>query len=95
MLEFWKEHIPQGKCQIAGNSVYMDKIFLTKHMPRLDEYAHYRLIDVSTIKELCRRWNPNVYYKAPKKKLVHRSLEDIHESIEELRYYKQFMFLPA
>lgn len=78
---------------LAGNSVYMDRIFLREYMPRLNEYLHYRIIDVSTVKELCKRWNKSIFSKVPPKQLVHRGLDDIKESIEELKYYKQFMFL--
>lgn len=78
---------------LAGNSVYMDRVFLLKYMPRLNEHLHYRIVDVSTCKELCKRWNPKLFSKAPVKKLVHRGLDDIRESVEELKYYKQFMFL--
>lgn len=78
---------------LAGNSVYMDRMFLREYMPRLDAHLHYRIIDVSTIKELCKRWNKSVFSKVPPKQNVHRGLDDIKESLEELKYYKQFMFL--
>lgn len=72
----------------------MDRCFLMEYMPKLNEYLnlHYRIIDVSTVKELCRRWNKSIYYKAPDKILAHRALDDIKESINELKYYKQYMF---
>lgn len=79
-------------CPLAGNSVYMDRIFLMEYMPKIDKHLHYRIIDVSTVKELCKRWNKQVFFKIPKKKLVHRGLDDIKESIDELKYYKPFMF---
>lgn len=77
---------------MAGNTIYMDRLFLHDQMPKIDEYLHYRLIDVTSIKELCSRWNAEIYNNAPPKKLVHRALDDIHESIEELKYYRKFMF---
>ncbi|TGZ46349.1 probable oligoribonuclease isoform X2 [Temnothorax longispinosus] len=92
VLDLLKKHIPQGSCPLAGNSVYIDRLFLHKYMPLVNNYLHYRIIDVSTIKEIARRWNPNVYNSAPKKKLNHRALDDIKESINELRYYKNHFF---
>ncbi|XP_034112854.1 probable oligoribonuclease [Drosophila albomicans] len=92
ILKYLKENIPERKCPLAGNSVYMDRLFLRKYFPNVDEYLHYRIIDVSTIKELGNRWAPDVVKAAPKKKLVHRSLDDIKESIEELKYYKEHLF---
>ena len=77
---------------MAGNTIYMDRLFLKEFMPRIDDHLHYRLIDVSTCKELCKRWNSSILSKAPVKKLVHRGLDDILDSIAELRYYKDFMF---
>lgn len=79
---------------LAGNSVYMDRMFIRQYMPRIDQHLHYRIIDVSSVKELCKRWNRPIFSKAPPKQLVHRGLDDIKESVEELKYYKQFMFLP-
>ncbi|XP_017031603.1 probable oligoribonuclease [Drosophila kikkawai] len=92
LLSYLKENIPQRKCPLAGNSVYMDRLFLRRFMPTVDEYLHYRIVDVSTIKELARRWHPEVVSNAPKKTFAHRSLEDIYESISELKYYKQNLF---
>lgn len=77
---------------LAGNSVYMDRMFMEMYMPRLNKYLHYRIIDVSTVKELCKRWNPKTFSAAPPKRLVHRGLDDIKESVQELKYYQQFMF---
>ncbi|XP_056644446.1 oligoribonuclease [Diorhabda sublineata] len=88
LLEFVQEHTIEKMSPIAGNSVYMDRIFLIKYMPKLNNYLHYRIIDVSTIKELCRRWNPSVFKQAPNKKFDHRALSDIRESVEELKFYK-------
>ncbi|XP_037948553.1 probable oligoribonuclease, partial [Teleopsis dalmanni] len=92
ILKYLQNNIPKGKCPLAGNSIYMDRSFLREHMPALDDFMHYRVIDVSTIKELARRWNNVVYNSAPEKKLAHRSLDDIKESIEELKYYKNNLF---
>ncbi|XP_058120572.1 oligoribonuclease, mitochondrial [Anopheles ziemanni] len=89
MLNFIKQYCPERSCPIAGNSIYMDRLFLKKYMPGLDEYAHYRVIDISTIKELCKRWNKLAYESAPPKQFVHRSLNDIEESIGELKYYRE------
>ena len=82
-----------GKSPLAGNSVYVDRIFITRDMPKLSEYLHYRTIDVSSIKELTRRWYPKVYFEAPKKTGNHRALGDIQDSIAELKYYREKIFL--
>lgn len=90
VLNFIKLHIPTPQTGIlAGNSVHMDKEFLRQDMPELLEYLHYRIIDTSTLKELCKAWNPSVFEGAPVKKTAHRALDDILESINELRYYKE------
>lgn len=95
VLKFLSENgVESFACPLAGNSVYMDRVFLMQYMPLLNKYLHYRIIDVSTVKELCKRWNKSLFSKVPAKKLVHRGLDDIKESVEELKYYKQFMFLP-
>ena len=77
---------------LAGNSVHVDRIFLLKEFPKVIEYLHYRIVDVSTIKELARRWAPSVFSNAPAKRLTHRALDDIKESIEELEYYQNKFF---
>ncbi|KAJ9582021.1 hypothetical protein L9F63_003604 [Diploptera punctata] len=92
ILDFLKLHIPPGKCPLAGNSVYMDRIFLQRYMPLVDKYLHYRIVDVSTIKELCKRWNPVIYNRTPQKILCHRALSDIKESVKELQYYQSNFF---
>ncbi|KAJ8955782.1 hypothetical protein NQ314_006849 [Rhamnusium bicolor] len=92
LLDFLKKHISESYSPIAGNSVYVDRMFLKKHMPRLDNFLHYRIIDVSTIKELCRRWNPELYKLVPKKEYNHRALQDIKESVDELKFYKSNFF---
>lgn len=89
VLEFLKKHVAEKCSALAGNSVYMDRLFIRKFMPKVNDYLHYRIIDVSTVKELCRRWNYDVYQKAPEKQITHRAIEDIVESIEELKFYKQ------
>lgn len=89
MLAFIEKHVAENCSPLAGNSVYMDRLFLTKYMPRIHNYLHYRIIDVSTVKELCRRWKPDVYKQAPAKQYNHRSLTDVLESIEELRFYRR------
>ena len=80
---------------LAGNSIHQDRRFVRRYMPVLDERLHYRMVDVSTIKELSRRWFPAITAKQVKKKETHRALDDIRESIEELRYYRANVFLPA
>ncbi|XP_012276247.1 probable oligoribonuclease isoform X2 [Orussus abietinus] len=92
LLEFLKKYVPKGKCPLAGNTVYMDRFFLSKHMPKVNEYLHYRIIDVSSIKEVARRWYKDTYSNAPKKHLNHRALADIKESLQEMIFYKQHIF---
>lgn len=93
LLDFLRKHnINKNESPLAGNTIYMDRMFLKEYMPKIDEHLHYRLIDVSTCKELCKRWNPKAFSKAPTKKLIHRGYDDILESIAELRYYKKYMF---
>ncbi|GAB0093971.1 oligoribonuclease [Sergentomyia squamirostris] len=92
IVKFLEKHVKPRECPLAGNSVYMDKYFLMEQMPILAEFFHYRLVDVSTVKEMCRRWSPKIFWNAPAKKLPHRALGDILESIEEMKYYKRFLF---
>ncbi|XP_060911725.1 small fragment nuclease isoform X2 [Labrus mixtus] len=91
-LSFIRLHTPPGQCPLAGNSVHADKRFLDKYMPQFMYHLHYRIIDVSTIKELCRRWFPEDYKMAPQKKATHRALDDIQESIKELLFYRAHIF---
>jgi len=95
VLDYIREFVPQAKtAPLAGNSIATDRGFLARDMPTLDDYLHYRMIDVSSIKELCRRWYPKIYYGQPEKGLAHRALADIQESIRELRYYRRIAFVP-
>jgi len=79
---------------LCGNSIATDRGFIARDMPRLDAHLHYRMIDVSSIKELCRRWYPRVYFGQPQKGLAHRALADVRESIRELEYYRRTLFVP-
>jgi len=95
-LEYVRTHVAEeGTAPVCGNSIGVDRRFLDVQLPELDGYLHYRSIDVSTLKELCRRWAPQVYRKRPNKQETHRALADIHESIAELVYYRDhFLSLP-
>jgi oligoribonuclease len=94
VMAYVREHVPDpGKAPLAGNSVGTDRGFLARDMPELEAYLHYRIIDVSSIKELARRWYPRAYFASPKKQGGHRALADIRESIDELRYYRQAVFV--
>ena len=95
VLEYIREHSPAArKAPLAGSSVFVDRGFLARDMPELESHMHYRCVDVSGIKELVRRWYPRVYYASPDKTGGHRALADIRESIKELRYYRQTIFVP-
>ena len=89
-LAFLEQHTTSGVSPLCGNTIWRDRRFLSRYMPRLDAFLHYRLIDVSTVKELCRRWRPDV--ELPKKSETHRALGDIRESITELRFYRENLF---
>lgn len=93
ILEYLTKNVSPGKCPIAGNSVYYDKYFLMKYMPKFYSFLHYRIIDVSSIKELYFRWYPNPNKSPPEKLLTHRAYDDIVESIKELKWYKQNLFV--
>jgi len=94
VLEYVLKHVPSEQhAPLAGNTIGTDRAFLAKFMPRLDGHLHYRNVDVSTIKELARRWYPRIYFNAPKKHGGHRALADILESIRELRYYRKAAFV--
>ena len=93
VLTYVKQHVPEArKAPLAGNTIGTDRTFLAKDMPTLEGWVHYRNVDVSSLKELARRWYPKVYYNAPAKNGNHRALADIQESIEELRYYREALF---
>ena len=90
LLSYVQRLTPAGQCPLAGNSVHMDRVFLMKYMPKLLEHLHYRIVDVSTLKELARRWRPELHDTATRgKKCAHRALDDIQASIEELRLYRE------
>jgi oligoribonuclease len=90
-LAFLKPLVPAGKCPLAGNSVWQDRRFIANYMPNLDQFLHYRLIDVSTLKELAKRWYPKAQHWS--KKNSHRALDDIEESINELKFYREQLFI--
>ncbi|MDL9979550.1 oligoribonuclease [Microbacterium candidum] len=95
VLEYIQRFAPvEGKAPLAGNTIGTDRMFISKYMPRVDRWLHYRNIDVSSIKELSRRWFPRAYIHAPSKDGGHRALADIRESIRELAYYRQAVFVP-
>jgi oligoribonuclease len=96
VLEYVRAHVPEKrKAPLAGNTVGTDRLFLARDMPELEDHLHYRVVDVSSIKELSRRWFPRAYFSAPEKGGNHRALADIRESIEELRYYRAAVFVPS
>ena len=95
VLAYIREHVPAArKAPLAGNTVFVDRGFLARDMPTLEAHMHYRIVDVSSIKELVRRWYPRVYFNSPVKSGGHRALSDIRESIEELKFYRQAIFVP-
>ena len=95
VLDYIKKHVPEANAApLCGNSIATDRGFLARDMPALDEHLHYRMIDVSSIKELAKRWYPRVYQSQPAKGLAHRALADILESVQELQFYRQTLFVP-
>jgi oligoribonuclease len=95
VIDYVRTYVPEaGKAPLAGNSIGTDRGFIARDMPALDKFLHYRMIDVSSIKELCRRWYPQVYTHQPEKGMAHRALADIKESIRELAYYRAAVFAP-
>lgn len=94
LLEFIKQHVPEREAPLAGNSVHQDRRFLAKQMPAFEAYLHYRIVDVSSVKELVARWYPDAYAGRPGKRGSHRALDDIRESIQELAYYRKSAFKP-
>lgn len=96
LLDFIAEHVPEPRlAPLAGNSVHADRAFLRRYMPEVEAHLHYRNVDVSTLKECCTRWRPDVLRGRPAKSGGHRALADIRESIEELRHYRDALFLPG
>ena len=96
VLAYVKRFVPERRtAPLCGNSIGTDRGFLARDMPELDDHLHYRMVDVSSVKELARRWFPRVYFAQPPKGLAHRALADILESIRELAYYRQTLFVPA
>ncbi|OEV10095.1 oligoribonuclease [Streptomyces sp. Amel2xB2] len=96
VLEYVRKHAPEaGRAPLCGNSVATDRGFLARDMGELEAHLHYRIVDVSSIKELARRWYPRAYFNSPPKNGNHRALADIRESIAELRYYREAVFVPA
>src|ERR1700753_2004404 len=95
VLSYVRQHIKEPrKVPLCGNSIATDRWFIARDMPELDNYLHYRMVDVSSIKELSRRWYPRVYFASPAKRGGHRALADITESVQELRYYREAVFVP-
>ncbi|WP_052867007.1 oligoribonuclease [Streptomyces niger] len=95
VMDYIRSHVPEpGKAPLCGNSVGTDRGFLARDMPGLEDYLHYRIVDVSSVKELARRWYPRAYFNSPEKNGNHRALADIRESIAELRYYREAVFVP-
>jgi len=95
VLGYIRQHVPESrKAPLCGNSIATDRAFLARDMPELDSFLHYRMVDVSSIKELARRWYPRSYFASPEKHGGHRALADIKDSIRELRYYRAAVFVP-
>jgi oligoribonuclease len=94
VLDYVRRYVPDPRsAPLAGNSIATDRGFIARDMPALDTHLHYRMVDVSSIKELCRRWYPRIYYAQPEKGLAHRALADVQESIRELEYYRRTAFV--
>ena len=95
VLAYVRQHVPDSrKVPLCGNSIATDRSFLARDMPALDDFLHYRMVDVSSVKELARRWYPRAYFASPEKHGGHRALADIRDSIRELRYYREAVFVP-
>ena len=95
VLDYLREYVPEpARTPLAGNTVHMDRQFLARDLPQVEAWLHYRNVDVSSIKELVRRWYPRVYFASPHKSGNHRALGDIRDSIDELRYYRRTVFVP-
>jgi oligoribonuclease len=94
LLAFFEAHTTKKKAPLAGNSIHQDRRFVARYLPEVEDWLHYRNVDVSTIKELAQRWYPKQYSGRPTKKGSHRAMDDLLESIEELKYYREALFLP-
>ena len=95
VLSYIQQHVSEPRrVPLCGNSIATDRSFIARDMPQLDAYLHYRMVDVSSIKELARRWYPRAYFASPAKRGGHRALADIRESVQELRYYREAVFVP-
>lgn len=94
LLEFLGQHTEKKKAPLAGNSIHQDRRFVARYLPEVEDWLHYRNVDVSTIKELAKRWYPKQYSGRPVKKGSHRAMDDLTESIDELRYYRDALFVP-
>ncbi|HEY0717829.1 MAG TPA: oligoribonuclease [Streptosporangiaceae bacterium] len=95
VLTYVRTHVKEARrVPLCGNSIATDRWFIARDMPQLDQYLHYRMVDVSSVKELARRWYPRAYYASPAKRGGHRALADITESVQELRYYREAIFVP-
>jgi oligoribonuclease len=94
-LAFLREHVPPGEVPLAGNSIGTDRRFLQEYLPEVEAHFHYRNVDVSTVKELVRRWRPELLKSSPEKQSTHRAMDDVKASIDELRHYRQAIFPPA
>ncbi|MEU7878169.1 oligoribonuclease [Microbispora bryophytorum] len=95
VLDYIRSHVPEAKkAPLCGNSIATDRAFIARDLPLVDAFLHYRMVDVSSIKELARRWYPRVYFASPEKQGGHRALADITESVRELRYYRAAVFVP-
>jgi oligoribonuclease len=95
VLGYVRQHVSEPRrVPLCGNSIATDRWFIARDMPELDAYLHYRMVDVSSIKELARRWYPRAYFASPAKHGGHRALADIQESVQELRYYREAVFVP-
>lgn len=94
LLAFLEEHTKKNNAPLAGNSIHQDRRFVALYLPEVEDWLHYRNIDVSTVKELAQRWYPKQYAGRPTKKGNHRAMDDLRESIEELKYYRDALFLP-
>ncbi len=96
VLDYVRQWVPaERQAPLAGNSIASDRTFINRYMPELDQFLHYRMIDVSSLKELARRWYPRVYFGQPEKGMAHRALADIRESIRELEFYRRTMLVPG